>query len=206
MEGVNEVYEPPTRRILARCVEDERRHIGAGLVVLRHLTTTPAQESRASTWRTRIESLLAASGGVTGRGLPPVGTGGPDPASIPLSDDAKEFIDLERAGARHAVPEDLESAIQRLGEALIAQDEPGVLRCFLPGVAPADGVASALGGQRLQSHRVVALASVGRQRLVKLRLEGPDGSVVLITRWAPGEDRWRAAALDLAAVDTARPA
>src|SRR5262245_44933274 len=56
MERVNEVYEPPTRRILARCVEDERRHIGAGLVVVRHLTTTPVLESRASAWRTRIES------------------------------------------------------------------------------------------------------------------------------------------------------
>src|SRR5262249_6666446 len=119
MEGVNEVYEPPTRRILARCVEDERRHIGAGSVVLRHLTTTSALESRARAWRARIESLLAASGGVTGRGLPPVRTGGPDPASVPLSDDGKEFIDLERAGARHAIPEDLESAIRRLGEALI---------------------------------------------------------------------------------------
>src|SRR5262249_49484895 len=145
-------------------------------------------------------------GGVTGRGLPPVWTVPQQPASFPLSDDGKEFIDLERAGARHTVPEDLESAIRKLGEALIAQDEPGVLRCCMPGVVPADGIASVLADQRLQTHRVVALASVGRQRLVKLRLEGPGGSVMLITRWAPGEDRWRAAALDLAALDTAHPA
>ena len=26
----NAVYEPPTQRILARCAEDERRHIAAG--------------------------------------------------------------------------------------------------------------------------------------------------------------------------------
>jgi len=50
------------------------------------------------------------------------------------------------------------------------------------------------------------LPKVGRQRLVKLRLEGPDGSVVLAIRWAPGEDGWRRAAADLVAVDTARPA
>src|SRR5262249_42626130 len=71
LERANEVYEPPTRRILARCVEDERRHIAAGLTVLRHLTMTPVLESRGKAWRARIETLLTASGGVTGRGLPP---------------------------------------------------------------------------------------------------------------------------------------
>ena len=205
LERANEVYEPPTRRILAHCADDERRHISAGLVVLRHLTTTPALESRAAMWQARIEALLAVSGGVTGLGLPPAAAGGsPSPAS--LSDDAEELIQLERAGARWSIPEDLGSAVQRLGEVLITRDQAGLRRCCVPGATPTEGLESALASLSLTSHRMVALASIGRQRLVKLRLEGPEGAVVLVTRWAPSEDGWRAAALDLAAVQTARPA
>jgi hypothetical protein len=206
LERANEVYEPPTRRILARCAEDERRHIAAGLAVLRHLTVTPTLESRAKTWQAWTERLLAVSGGVTGLGASRATAGGISPAPTSLSDDAEELILLEQAGVRWAIPEDLESAIRSLGEALIAGDQAGLHRCCLPGVMPAEGVESTLATQTLSSHRIVALASVGRQRLVKLRLEGPDGAVVLVTRWAPDEGGWRAAALDLAAVHTARPA
>ena len=126
------------------------------------------------------------------------------PAS--LSDDARALIQIEQAGVPWAIPEDLESAIRSLGEALIAQDQAGLRRCCRPDALPAEGVEAALAARRLISHRIVALAAVGRQRLVKLRLEGPEGAVVLVTRWAPGEGGWRSAALDLGAVHTARPA
>ena len=33
----NPVYEPPTCRILERCIEDEGRHIAAGETIIRHL-------------------------------------------------------------------------------------------------------------------------------------------------------------------------
>jgi hypothetical protein len=206
LECANEVYEPPTRRILARCAEDERRHISAGLAVLRHLMRTPALEARGNMWQARMEQLLAASGGVTGQGPPPATMGGVSAPTASLSDDAEELIQLERTGVRWAIPEDLESAVRGLGDALIARDQAGLRRGLLPGVVPAEGVESALASQRLSSHRMVALANVGRQRLVKLRLEGPDGAVVLITRWAPGEGGWGAAALDLAGVHTVRSA
>ena len=206
LERANEVYEPPTRRILARCAEDERRHISAGLAVLRHLTRTPALEARANLWQARMEQLLEASGGVTGRGLPPAPPGAISAPAPSLSDDAEELIQLEEGGARWAIPEDLESVVRSLGDALIARDQAGLRRCCLPGMMPAEGVESALASQALSSHRIVAFASVGHQRLVKLRLEGPDGAVVLVTRWAPGEGGWRAAALDLAAAQTARSA
>jgi len=206
LQRANEVYEPPTRRILARCAEDERRHVAAGLAVLRHLTRTPALEERASAWQARLEERLAASGGVTGRGLPSPAVVDMPPPALSLSDDAEELIRLAQSAVCWTVSEDLESAVRRLGEALAARDPAGIRRCFLPGAAPAEGVESALAAQRLTSHRLVALAKVGRQRLVKLRLEGPDGSVVLAIRWAPGEAGWRAAAAHLVAVDTARPA
>src|SRR2546426_11625577 len=38
----NAVYEPPTRRILARCIDDERRHIAAGATILRPLRGGPS--------------------------------------------------------------------------------------------------------------------------------------------------------------------
>lgn len=203
----NEVYEPPTRRLLARCAEDERRHIAAGLVVLRHLTGTAALETRAGAWQARLDELLTAAGGVTGHGLPAPGTVDATPPAPALSDDARELIYLGRAAARWPVSGDLEVAVRRLADALIARDAAGLRRSCLPGVTSADEIESVLARLTLDRHVMVAFSSVGGQRLVKLRLEGPDGvAVMLVTRWAPGEDGWRAAALDLAAVDAARPA
>src|SRR5215475_3080459 len=47
----NPVYEPPTRRILARCVEEERRHAAAGALVLdRLLARTPVLGERVKQW------------------------------------------------------------------------------------------------------------------------------------------------------------
>lgn len=202
----NEVYEPPTRRILARCAEDERRHIAAGLAVLGHLVTTPALEERASARKARLERLMAASGGVTGRGVPSPVIAAFVPPAVAASDDARELIRLEQSAAGWSLSEDLESAVQRLGDALIARDPAGVRRSFLPGAAPAEDVESALAAHRLDRQRIVALAEVGRQRLVKLRVEGPDRSIALVVRWVPGEGGWRAAAIDLVATDPARPA
>src|SRR4030095_764238 len=63
----NPVYEPPTRRILARCVEEERRHAAAGTLVLARLTAAdPALEARVQVWERRLLDALAGAGGVTG--------------------------------------------------------------------------------------------------------------------------------------------
>jgi hypothetical protein len=43
----------------------------------------------------------------------------------------------------------------------------------------------------------VAFTKIGRQRLIKLRLDGPGGSVTVSSRWVPTETGWRAAAVDL---------
>jgi hypothetical protein len=206
LERVNQVYEPPTHRILSRCAEDERRHIGAGLAVLRHLTGTPGLEARARHWQGRLETLLASSGGVAGLGLPTVPPAGGSAPPATLSDDAEELIQLERAGGAWAMPGDLESAVRQLAEAVIERDGASLSRCCVRDVACPEGFETGLAQRTLGTYRVVALATVGRQRLVKLRFEGPDGSVALLTRWTPGEDGWRAAALHWAAVHTASPA
>src|SRR4029450_8615991 len=68
LASANAVYEPPTRRILARCIEDERRHVAAGERVLAHLVRTPEAQARAAAWEARLETLLRDAGGVTGEG------------------------------------------------------------------------------------------------------------------------------------------
>ena len=66
VEAANPVYEPPTLRILARLVEDEKRHIERGMVLLGDLLDTPEKSRRAANWQTHLEDLLAQAGGVTG--------------------------------------------------------------------------------------------------------------------------------------------
>ena len=202
----NEVYEPPTRRILERCAEDERRHIAAGRVVLRHLLATPALEARAGAWQAGLEALLAASGGVTGRGLPASVPRDPMEPATSLSDDPREFLHLEQSGRRWPVPEEIESAVRGMAGALIAGEAAGIRGFCLPGVELGEGVESALATSSPTGYRMVAFAKVGSQRLVKLRLEGPGGSVTLATRWVSAEGGWRAAALDVVALDAATPA
>jgi hypothetical protein len=64
--AANPVYEPPTLRILARLVEEEKAHVERGLVMLNGLLDTPEKHRRAGQWQAHLEQLLAASGGVTG--------------------------------------------------------------------------------------------------------------------------------------------
>ncbi len=64
--AANPVYEPPTIRILAKMLEDEKAHVEKGLVLLGDLLDTPEKSRRAAQWQAHLEELLAASGGVTG--------------------------------------------------------------------------------------------------------------------------------------------
>ena len=63
----NSVYEPPTRRILERCLGDERRHQAEGAAVLESLARTPAERARLTAWERELRGMLDAHGGVTGR-------------------------------------------------------------------------------------------------------------------------------------------
>jgi hypothetical protein len=60
------VYEPPTRRILERCLGDERRHLGEGAGVLETLARTPAERARVTAWERELRGMLNAHGGLTG--------------------------------------------------------------------------------------------------------------------------------------------
>ena len=64
--AANPVYEPPTLRILEHLVDDEKRHIERGSVLLDDLLNSPAKHMRAAKWQARLVEMLAAAGGVTG--------------------------------------------------------------------------------------------------------------------------------------------
>jgi hypothetical protein len=202
----NAVYEPPTRRILARCAEDERRHIAAGEVVLRHLLQRAPLEPRALAWQRQLEALLKASGGVTGQGLPAAVRVKPAEESASLSDDAEEFIRLEQIGRGWSVPHDLQSALEAFGGALVAGDPASARRWLVPGAAWNDAIEPTLERIVPRSHRLVAFSKIGRQCVVKIRLEGQQGAVTITARWAPSEAGWCAAAVELATSELAQPA
>ncbi|MGH7268532.1 MAG: hypothetical protein ACREMB_27245 [Candidatus Rokuibacteriota bacterium] len=62
----NPVYEPPTRRILERCLGDERQHVAEGSRLLESLADTEARRARVAAWETELGGMLAAAGGVGG--------------------------------------------------------------------------------------------------------------------------------------------
>lgn len=64
--AANPIYEPPTLRILAHLVDDEKRHIERGSVLLRELLDSAEKHRRATSWQAHLEELLASAGGVTG--------------------------------------------------------------------------------------------------------------------------------------------
>jgi hypothetical protein len=66
LDGTNPVYEPPTRRILERCLADERRHLGDAATVLATLAPPGPGQARVEAWAGRLTDLLRRAGGVTG--------------------------------------------------------------------------------------------------------------------------------------------
>jgi len=203
LEGANPVYEPPTCRILARCIEDERRHIGAGETIICHLAASPGTEARAEAWQAKLTGMLEAARGVTGQGLPPAVAAAPG-GTVPVSDDPAEFIRLEHAGEKWSIPEDLETGVRAFGDALVAGDGVGMGR-FLD-AAPDAAMLLALKDVRLARHHITAFAKLGRHRIVKYRLEGTRGTVTLNTRWEQCEGGWRVGALDLIKIEQPHPA
>jgi len=206
LEAANGVYEPPTQRILARCLEDERRHIAGGETVLRHLGRADEAGRRAASWQAALRRLLAAANGVSGGELS-APDGVPAMALVEASSaEAEEFIRLESAHGQWPIPEDLLAAIGTLADGLIGGDEAAVARHLAPGLSPAGDWRVALEGTTLSASRIVACARIGAQRMVKLRLEGPEGSVTLAARWISTPGGWRMAAAEVARIDVARSA
>ena len=192
----NPVYEPPTRRILARCVEEERRHAAAGALVLARLTAAdPALETRAQAWERRLLEALAAAGGVTGDVevpliVPPALM--PDPAVV-----AQDLVSLPPAFDPHAVLGDLAAPLEAHRRALARGD----LAAIKAELVPSAHAELAAEYERLEAPfgrvDVVGCARLGHHRVVKLRLHGPRAVVMLQERWVVADGGWRIAAVEI---------
>ena len=66
LRRANPVYEPPTRRILERCLTEERQHVADAAPVLGALVTRDTDRARAAGWEEELQALLREAGGVAG--------------------------------------------------------------------------------------------------------------------------------------------
>jgi hypothetical protein len=206
LDLANEVYEPPTRRVLARVIEDERRHVAAGEVILRHILPGDTREERARAWHARLAALLTTARGVTGDDLAAPG-GAPVFAQTTADDgDATEFVRLEAPRDHWPIPEDLAATVDAMAASLVADGLDGATRWLGRGAVWGPGSLDVIGDRRLSSPRVVACARVGAHWVVKLRLDAPDVAVALALRWGLGAEGWRVRAVDVARLAAVRPA
>lgn len=189
--AANPIYEPPTRRILERCIGEERRHVAAGAVVLERLLTDEACRRRAQAWEARLVAALEEAGGVTGDTPAParsLQTDGADPA--------RDVVAVESGFDSRLVAADLLSAIDAHARALIAGDTARLASQIGEGARQAVLDTYARGGTG-QAYVVVAQAKVGAHRLVKLRFEGPRGPWVVLQQWRKLDGQWRVVEAEL---------
>lgn len=183
LAAANPVYEPPTRRILARCIAEERRHVAGGRVVLERLAGAAA--GRAQAWERGLLDALAAAGGVTGDTPAP-------PRAFPAADadTGGDLVALDSRFDPAVVAPDLRAAVEAHAGAIVAGD-PGRM-----GAAVADealdavlAVYASLPASR--AWEIAGQAKVGAYRFIKLRLLGPAGRAVVQQQWRRLDAGWR---------------
>jgi hypothetical protein len=192
----NPVYEPPTRRILDRCITEERRHAAAGARVLeRLLGSNRTLASRAQAWEQRLLEGLTAAGGATGDVdapmiVPPARV--PDPAEV-----AQDLVPLPPDFDPRAALGDLAAPLDAHRHALARGDVAALRGDLASHAAPEAAAAYEELASGFERSDVVGCARLGRHRVVKLRLEKARLRVVLQERWVPSPDGWRVAAVEV---------
>jgi hypothetical protein len=191
----NPVYEPPTRRILERCLQEERRHAAAGAHVYeRLLASEPALRGRALAWEQRLLEALTEAGGVTGdveRPLIVPPALAPDPAVV-----AQDLVPQPPAFDPRTALGDLAPPLEAHCQALTRADAAALRADLGPEAAPEAAAAFESLPGPFERIEVVGCARLGRHRVVKLRLEGPRARIVLQERWIPSSSGWRIAAVE----------
>jgi hypothetical protein len=185
----NTVYEPPTRRILERCIEEERRHIAAGEAVLRRHLASSGVGARVDAWEQWLGDRLAESGGLAGDGSGLART--QIPPSAEAESLARELIAFEQPVLRWPIPEALETALAAHRAAVRAHDlgtlEAQIAMEARPRVLPLYQFDRMAGAEV----SVLACARIGRQWAIKLRCAVDSGFAVLLTRWAGDTGAWQ---------------
>jgi hypothetical protein len=192
LASTNPVYEPPTRRILARCLEEERRHAAAGAIVLARLAGDAGARARVADWERRLLGALDNAGGVTGDVAAPLVDAtllGVAPETV-----APDLVQVPPEFDPGVLPAELAAAVDAHRSALQAGDAARAAEWIEPAARDALTAAFASLAGTLTGSRVVGLAAIGRQWMVKLRLESPRAVVVVQLRWVPAGAGWRIAA------------
>jgi hypothetical protein len=191
----NPVYEPPTRRILDRAIEEERRHAAAGAMVLDQLAADRVLAQRAQAWEQRLLAALGAAGGVTGDVQAPLVSPPavpPDPAVV-----AQDLVAPPAPFDARAALGDLAAPLEGHARALARGDVDGAIKDLAPDAGPDAAAAYAGLAGPFEQVEVVGCARIGRQRVVKVRLIGRRSRVLLQERWIPSASGWRVAAVEI---------
>jgi len=192
----NPVYEPPTRRILLRCIEEERRHAAAGARVLERLVARePALAERGRQWERRVLDALAAAGGITGDVAAPLIVEPATPPDAPAV--AQDLVAPPRLFEADAALGDLAAPLEAHRAAVARGDLAAVRAELSPEAAPEAVVGYARLAGPFERVEVVGVARIGRQRMVKLALAGPRGRQVLQERWVPTDGGWRVVTVEV---------
>jgi hypothetical protein len=191
----NPIYEPPTRRILERCVEEERRHVAAGAIVLGRLLAGEADRRRATEWEGTLRAALVAAGGVAGDG---------DVTFVDAvrhSGGERDVVALDSAFDPGVLSPELAPAVEAIRRAV----RGGEWAAAEPFIAPAVRLLLVAECATLRPVRDVAIAAQAKIgpgcRLVKLRVHGARELAMLQLEWRRAGDGWQVTRADRIATE-----
>jgi hypothetical protein len=187
LDESNPIYEPPTRRILVRCLDEERRHVAAGAVVLARLGQ--AVPGLAEEWEQRLRDELGRVGGLAGAEHAPAEAGAPP-------DPSGDLVALDSRFDPGRVDRDLAEVLDAHCRAVIGGDLAAVAGHATPPARDAVVALYRAAGAAAEAS-LVACASVGAHRFVKLALRGPAAGSIVQLEWRRGEAGWRIVAAEL---------
>jgi len=196
LAATNPIYEPPTRRILERCLAEERRHVASGAVVFDGLRKAAPGVAGVDEWQARVLAALGKAGGVTGDDPVPhriVIPSAVDPATV-----AQDLVATPPPFDAKALPADFAGIVSEHARALEAGQELDAARHVDASVSAAVLAEYRRVEGRWATARVVALASIGHAyHVVKIALARPGRSAVLQLQWKRFDATWRVVAAEL---------